>query len=323
MLWLSAALTALIFVAVLLVSGNNLSACVGPAIGARIISKRFGILLGAVGFSVGLIAQGATMAGTVKSCCQMPLCSLGLRLCLVAIIIFVIADVIRVPMSLSMSLVGMLAGLSVASGILVNGGYVAEVVALWVAAPLIAIFFAFYLLKLLDKGWSKNIWRRLRVYKVLLIVLAFTTSYVLGANTLGLIVATGGFSLTAELVAVVAVFIGTFFLSAGEIRRVSQELFLMRYPNATVTLVTSTVLVEAATLVKIPLSNTQALSASVFGAGVSYKNKFVSAPTVSFDSVKLDCCSATEFYLGFIIGPHLIYFDWDLNAIDFYFSGFL
>lgn len=177
----------------------------------------------------------------------------------------------------------------------------AEVVALWVAAPLIAIFFAFYLLRLLDKGWSKNIWRRLRVYKVLLIVLAFTTSYVLGANTLGLIVATGGFSLTAEVVAVVAVFIGTFFLSAGEIRRVSQELFLMRYPNATVTLVTSTVLVEAATLVKIPLSNTQALSASVFGAGVSYKHKFVSLRPFALIVLSWIVAPLLSFMLGLII----------------------
>ena len=62
---------------------------------------------------------------------------------LVAIIIFVIADLIRVPYRLSMSLVGLLAGLSVATGVLANGVYVAEVVAMWVAAPLIAIAFRF------------------------------------------------------------------------------------------------------------------------------------------------------------------------------------
>ena len=309
MLWLSAALIALIFVVVLLVSGNNLSACVGPAIGANIISKRLGILLGASGFSVGLIAQGAALTNTVKVLLPNAALQLRAEALLVAIIIFVIADLIRVPMSLSMSLVGMLAGLSVATGSLANGAYVAEVVALWVAAPLIAIFFAFYLLKLLDRGWSKNIWRRLQVYKVVIMVLAFTTSYVLGANTLGLIVATGGFSLIAVLVAVAAIFIGTFYLSAGEIRRVSQELFLMRYPNATVTLLTSTVLVEAATLAKIPLSNTQALSAAVFGAGVSYKNKFVSVPTVSFDSVKLDYCSSAEFCFRIYYSSYLGIFD--------------
>ena len=51
--WLSIGVLVLTFVAVMLVSGNNLSACVGPAVGARIISKRFGMLLGAAGFTIG------------------------------------------------------------------------------------------------------------------------------------------------------------------------------------------------------------------------------------------------------------------------------
>ncbi len=152
----------------------------------------------------------------------------------------------------------------------------AEVVAMWVAAPLIAIVFAFYLIRAINRRTPKNVWRRLQTYKILLIILAFSTSYVLGANTIGLIVATGGFDLTTVVLAIVAIFIGAFYLSAGEIRRVSQELFLMRYPNAMTTLLTSTVLVEAATIFNIPLSNTQALSAAVLGTGISYRSKFVS-----------------------------------------------
>ena len=83
-------------------------------------------------------------------------------------------------------------------------------------------------------------------------------------------------TITTVVAAIIAIFVGAFYLSAGEIRRVGQELFLMRYPNATATLVVSTVLVEAATVLNIPLSNTQALSSAVFGTGISYKSKFVS-----------------------------------------------
>jgi PiT family inorganic phosphate transporter len=276
MVWLSILLLALTFVAVMLVSGNNLSACVGPAVGSRIISKRFGMLLGAVGFSLGLILQGTTMTNTVGK--LMPIATLQFRaeVLIVAILIFGVADLIRVPMSLSMSLVGLLTGVSIANGALTNGVYVAEIVGLWVAAPVIAIVFAFYSIRIINRRQPKNIWHRLQTYKILLIVLAFSTSYVLGANTIGLIVATGGFDLTTVLLSIAAIFIGTFYLSAGEIRRVSQELFLMRYPNATTALLTSSVLVEAATLLNIPLSNTQALSSAVFGTGISYKSKFVS-----------------------------------------------
>jgi inorganic phosphate transporter, PiT family len=302
MLWLSVVLLVLTFMAVMLVSGNNLSACVGPAVGSRIISKRFGMLLGATGFSLGLVAQGIGMTKTVNVLLPNAALQFRAEALLVAIIIFVVADLIRVPMSLSMSLVGLLAGLSIANGALTNSAYVAEVAAMWVAAPLIAIVFAFYLIRIINRNWPQNIWRRLQTYKVLLIVLAFSTSYALGANTLGLIVATGGFDITTVIVAIVAIFIGTFYLSAGEIRRVSQELFLMRYPNATATLVTSTVLVEAATILNIPLSNTQALAAAVFGTGISYKAKFVSLKPFLMIALSWVIAPLLSFIIGLIIG---------------------
>lgn len=301
MLWLSVAVLVLTFIAVLLVSGNNLSACVGPAVGSRIISKRFGVLLGAAGFSMGLLAQGAAMTKTVSVLLPSATLQFRAEALLVSIIIFVIADLIRVPMSVSMSLVGLLAGLSVAEGALRNGGYVIEVVALWILAPIIAIVLSFYLIRLMNKGKPKNFWHRLQIYKILLIVLAFSTSYVLGANTLGLIVATGGFNLLTVGTAIVAIFIGAFYLSAGEIRRVSQELFLMRYPNATATLVTSTVLVEAATFLNVPLSNTQALAASVFGTGISYKSKFVSLKPFLLIVLSWIIAPLLSFVIGLVI----------------------
>ena len=302
MVWLSIVVLILTFVAVMLVSGNNLSACVGPAIGSRVISKRFGMLLGAGGFTLGLIAQGAGMTKTVSILLPNAALQFRAEALLVAIIIFVIADLIRAPMSLSMSLVGLFAGLSIANGALTDGVYVAEVVAMWVAAPLIAIVFSFYLIRAINRSQPKNVWRRLQTYKVLLIVLAFLTSYVLGANTIGLIVATGGFDVATVLAAIAAIFIGTFFLSAGEIRRVSQELFLMRYPNAMSTLLTSAVLVEAATIFNIPLSNTQALSSAVFGASISYKSKFVSLKPFLLTVLSWVIAPLLSFTIGFIIG---------------------
>lgn len=252
MLLLSVALVVLVFLAVMLVAGNNLSACVGPAVGSRIVTKRFGVLLGALGFSAGLLVQGFGMTRSVGI--LLPESSLTLRAeaLLVAIIVFVVAFRIRVPMSLNMSLVGLLAGLSIAGNSPSNGMFVAEVVLTWVLVSPIAFALAFYLIRFLNRSWPANFWHRLQEYKVLLIVLSFSSAYVTGANTLGMIVATGGFDLASVLAAVAAIFVGSFFLSEGAIRRVSQEFFLMRYANAAVTLVTSTVLVEAATVFNIP-----------------------------------------------------------------------
>jgi PiT family inorganic phosphate transporter len=232
--------------------------------------------VGATGFSAGLLVQGASMTQSVDT--LLPNVSPDLRAesLMVAIIIFVIAYKLRVPMSLSMALVGLLAGLSIAQDSSGNSMFVSEVVLTWVLIPLIAFGLAFGLIRFLNSRSPKNLWNRLQTYKLLLVLASFTTAYVTGANTLGMIVATGGFDTTSVLAAVVAIFVGSFFLSEGAIKRVSEEFFLMRYANAAVTLVTSTVLVEAATIFNIPLSITQTTSTAVFGAGLSYKTKLVS-----------------------------------------------
>jgi PiT family inorganic phosphate transporter len=221
---------------------------------------------------------------------------------LVAIIIFVIAYKLRVPMSLSMALVGLLAGLSIAQDSPANSMFVSEVALTWVLVPLIAFGLAFGFIRLLNRSWPKNLWNRLQSYKLLLMVASFTTAYVTGANTLGMIVATGGFDLASVLAAIAAIFVGSFFLSEGAIKRVSQEFFLMRYANAAVTLVTSTVLVESATFFNIPLSITQTTSTAVFGAGLSYKTKLVS--TKPFLKVVAGWVIAPllSFAIGLLIG---------------------
>jgi inorganic phosphate transporter, PiT family len=302
MLLLSVALVVLVFIATMLVAGNNLSACVGPAVGSRIITKRFGALLGAAGFSAGLLIQGATMTRSVSILLPNSSSTLRAEALLVAIIIFLAAFRFRLPMSLNMSLVGLLAGISIAQNNPANSSYVSEVMLTWVAVPLVAVAFAFILIRLLNRRAPTNFWRRLQAYKILLIVLSFSTAYVTGANTLGMIVATGGFGMVAVWAAVAAIFVGCFFLAEGAIKRVSQEFFLMRYANATTTLITSTVLVEIATFFNIPLSITQTTSAAVFGTGISYKTKLVSTKPFLKVVVGWVVAPLLSFALGLLIG---------------------
>jgi PiT family inorganic phosphate transporter len=288
------------FIAVALVAGNNLSACFGPAIGSKTLSQRTGILLGATGFLLGLLIQGSSMITSVNMLLPSSTSQLQLEVLLAAILVFVVADIIRAPISLSMSLVGLLAGLSFARKTLIAGPFL-EVVILWCVAPMVAIGLAFNLLRAINKRMPNDVWKRVQTYKLVLIVLAFSTSYVLGANTIGMIVATGGFNPLTILTAAGAIFVGSFFLSRGEIKRVSQELFLMRYPNATVTLLTSTFLVEMATIFKIPLSNTQIMSAALFGTAISYRTKFISLKPFAIIVAGWIIAPMLSFAVGLII----------------------
>jgi PiT family inorganic phosphate transporter len=288
------------FIAVALVSGNNLSACVGPTIGSKTLSQRTGILLGAAGFLLGLLIQGSSMITSVHMLLPSSTPQLQLEVLLAAILVFIVADIIRAPISLSMSLVGLLAGLSFARKTLIASPFL-EVVILWFVAPVVALGLSFYLLRAINKRLPGDVWRRVQTYRFVLIVLAFSTSYVLGANTIGIIVATGGFNLLTILTAAGAIFVGSFFLSRGEIKRVSQELFLMRYPNATVALLTSTFLVEMATIFKIPLSNTQIMSAALFGTAISYRTKFISLKPFAIIVAGWIIAPMLSFAVGLII----------------------
>jgi PiT family inorganic phosphate transporter len=265
-----------VFLAVTLVAGNNLSACVGPVIGARILTKRIGALLGILGFVTGLLVQGPGMTHAVGVLLPNATVQLEVEALLVAIALFLIAYLVRVPMSLSMSLVGLLAGLSVSHGMTADLPFVAEVASMWVIAPVSAALLAFYLIRVINRRKMKDIWYRIRFYKGLLIALSFTTAYVSGANTLSLIVATGGFTAATIIVAIAGIVIGSLFLGEGAIRRISQESYMMRYSNATITLGASTILVEVAAILHIPLSVTQTTASAVFGTGLSYKAKLMS-----------------------------------------------
>lgn len=287
----------------MLVSGNNLSACAGPVVGASILSKRTGALLGAVGFSAGLVLQGGGMVNSVKNFMPNLSSVFQAEILIAAIVIFVIAALLRLPLSLSMSLVGLLAGYAVAMGLTSAFPYVAEVVALWFVAPVVAAAMAYGLLRYINSRKVTAIWKRIRIYKAVLIVLAFASAYSLGANTMGLIVATGGFSWLNVVVAVAAVFVGSLFMGEGVIRRVSEEFYLMRYSNATVALAASTVLVELAAILNIPLSNTQTTTAAVFGAGISYKTKFISLKPYLLITAGWVVAPVLSFCIGyFLIG---------------------
>jgi inorganic phosphate transporter, PiT family len=300
-LFFEALLVILVFLAVALVAGNNLSACVGPAVGARILGKRTGALLGAAGFSAGLLIQGWGMINAINAFIPNPSMQLQALVLIISIAIFFVADIARVPLPLSMTLVGLLAGYALAQSQTSHLPYVAEVVAMWFIAPVAAVAFAYYLIRYINSRPVTDIWRRIRFYKALLIVLAFTAAYALGANTLGLIVAVAGFNLATVLAALGAVFVGSLFLGQGAIRRLGEEFYLMRYSNATVTLAASTILVEIASVLNIPLSNTQATAAAVLGAGISYKTKFLSLKPFLIVIAGWIAAPVLSFLIGYLL----------------------
>ena len=256
------------------VAGNNLSAAVGTIIGSRITSRAIGIAIGILGFTLVLMLEGSALH-TASANLLPHSYTLVSYAFLVSFALFILAYFLRSPLSLTMVLVGVAIGLSIHHGYTVNGNFVILMVITWILAPLGSVLFAFLLNRELQKRQSRNFWSEISYLKVILIAVSFLTAFTLGANTLGLIANMAGFDIWVIASMITGIVTGSLFLSKGIIKRVGEEMYLMRYSNALTSLLVSSVFVEIATLFSIPLSNTQTLTSSVLGTGMSYRTKAI------------------------------------------------
>ncbi len=270
-------LLALFFVLIALVSGNNLSACTGAIIGSRITSKRMGIAIAIAGFVAGLALEGTFLKRGINALMPVENNLLLSEAFAIAIAIFLLAHRFRVPLSLTIVFTGMLAGFGFGMGMNVNALFIALIAAFWIVVPLVSLFtmkpLLHYFTRKLRKG---HLWKRVSQIKLWLVIISFFTSFTLGANTLGLLFASVPFSYWYKLAtAALAIIIGSIFLSEGELRRLGNEIVSIRYLNALLSQAVSALEVEAATLLGVPLSNTQTFTASLYGVGYSYKARLM------------------------------------------------
>jgi len=257
---------------ILLVSGNNAQACVGNLIGAKVLRTRTALLLEVAGVSLGLLFQGSSMTSAATHLAKGLSSETILIVLTMTALLFAAAHFARVPLSLTHVVPALLAGVS-----LTFSSYFFTMILAWMAAPAAAFVATPLIARLARKGGESDFWAKIEAYKALLILVSFVFAFTLGANTIGLVVAVEGFGEIAIPLAIAGIVVGTFFLSAGEIRRVTSDMFNLGYSTAMSSMLASAVLVEASTLVGIPMSNTMVQNTAVFGAGVSYRTKFFSA----------------------------------------------
>lgn len=290
-----------LFLAVALVAGNNLSACVGTLIGSGVVRRSTGIGIGVAGYVSGLILQGSQMSRVADMLFPTTSYTLISEALVATIVVFVFALWMRAPVSLSMSLVGLVLGISVSKNLPIDAGYALTVVAMWFVAPVASILSSALLVRLLVRSKPVDVWKRASTFKAALLAASFLASYVLGANTMGVVVAVAGFTLPDVLTAIAGIAAGSLLLSRGSIQKIGQQMFSLRYSNAFLTLMDSVVLVETATLFGLPLSNTQTIASSLFGAGIAYKQRFLSAKPFILIALGWVSASLVSFFIGLAV----------------------
>ena len=268
----------------------------GNLIGAKVVQTRTAIAIEVVGVSLGLLVQGTSMATAASHLARGLSSETVLVVLSITLALFAVAHLAKLPLSLTNTLSALLAGVALAFD-----SFFFHMILVWTIAPAAALVATPIVARAASRTASNDLWTKVEVYKALLIAVSFVFAFTLGANTIGLIVAVEGSAGFAILFAVGAIVVGTVFLSAGEIKRVSTGMFDLGYSNAMSSMLTSAVLVEAATLLGIPMSNTMVQNAAVFGAGLSYKTRFFSAKSFFWVALSWVVFPAAGLAVGILI----------------------
>ncbi|KAA8922402.1 inorganic phosphate transporter [Thermoplasma sp.] len=262
------------FLLVILVAGNNSSAVSGTIIGSKMMNRYVALAVTAGGYIAGYLLEGQFLQHAVNE--LLPFKPEYVLYAIIAsFIIFTIAFFVKVPISLTMALVGSAIGLSLKLGYSSDFRFLTEIIIAWIAAPLISIGASYIFNDWLSRMPHRNLWSYASAIKGLLIITAIFTAFTLGANTIGFLGDISGTGLINEIMVSVGSIIGTFFFSSGIMKSVSQNMYMMKYTNAFSSQLVSALVVEVSTLFSIPMSNTQTLTSAVLGSGLSYRAKAI------------------------------------------------
>src|SRR6266704_1467341 len=284
------------------VGGNNLSACCGPLIGSGMVNRRTGILLAITGYILGLVLEGPKLFRVREIFLPVDTATGTFSILLASLLVFLGGELSEVPLSLSKSLTGAILGVSIALGTFNSSGYLGLILAFWFLVPLAATALGVLLVGLDDRLSPRNLWLKLSLFKTGLLLVSFLSAYVLGSNTLGLI---AGVVYDQTLYATVAVglgaILGTFVLGRGALRRLTEGIFSLRYPNAFFSQLIGSATVQLANQPEVPLSITETVSSGIIGPGHARRMRMMTARSVFLLLSSWILTPAAGFLLAFAL----------------------
>jgi len=284
------------------VGGNNLAACCGPLIGSGMVNRRTGILIAITGYLLGLTIEGPKLFKVREIFLPIDTATGTFSILLASLLVFLGGELFQIPLSLSKALTGAILGVSVALGTFNSSGYLILILAFWFLVPLIATGLGILLVGLDDRLSPGNLWLKLSLLKTGLLVVSFLSAYVLGSNTLGLI---SGVVYNQTLDATVAVglgaILGTFILGRGALRRLTEGIFSLRYPNAFFSQLIGSATVEMANQLGVPLSITETVSSGIIGSGLARRMRVMNSRNVFLIISSWIISPVTGFLLAFAL----------------------
>ncbi len=282
------------------VSGNNLSACCGTIIGSRMVNKRSGIMIALAGYLLGLLIEGPKLFRLRQAFLPTETSAEIFSILLATLLIFIGGELTRIPLSLSKALTGTVLGVSFAIGALHQTDYLVLILLFWISAPIVATALGLFFVRLDDRYSPRNLWLKLSLLKAGLIVMAFLSAYVTGTNALGLIAGVpSNQTQTATIAVGIGSLLGVFVLGRGALRRLTEGIYNLRYPNAFYSQLLGAGTVELANQLGVPLSTTETVSSGIIGSGLASRMRVMNSRNVFLIIASWVISPALGFVLGY------------------------
>ncbi|GAB6948241.1 inorganic phosphate transporter [Vulcanisaeta sp. JCM 16161] len=249
-----------------LVSGNNLSANAGAAVGSRSIDYKYAIVIALLGYILGLWLQGTYMRANVVSG------DIAMVAMAVTIVIFLIGESMRVPMSLTGSLYASLVGASLALGRIMGNAVL--VLSYWLSLPIIVMLLSYILYKFLGV-FSRLSFKYVGIYRALSVITIFLLSFSFGANNLGLLWALLNFSSRGLLLIIISSILGVLLIGWRTLYKLSTSLFTIGPLTSFTVQLFSFMAMEIGTLYSVPMPVTVTTSFGLVGVGAAHRFRII------------------------------------------------
>ena len=300
------------FLLTAILAGNNLPASAGTLIAGKMLSKSQGVGLVIIGYVAGFLVQGGLLSTGYGAILPFPNPVFVLAAMIPALIVFVIADLIRVPLSFSIVFTMALIGIDLAAHEPFNVTYITFVIGYWIVAMLISAVLVLVSLRFSQRSVrGVRIWPMVRLIKLMILVASFLTAFTIGANTMGFLfaaidsaVAIPGLYLTAFMI--IAIAVGSITLSRGVLSRISNDIMPIRYLNSAAMQSVAILMVELGTLASIPISTTQTFTAGIYGASFSYKTRVLLLKPLAYILGTWVAAAIISLVLGFVLTSLLV-----------------
>lgn len=257
---------------------NNLSTCLGTAIGSRRLRYSQALALASIGTMGGILLEGSKLSQVMTKAIVSstnPQFLVTVTLSTLAVMIFLTYR--RLPISLSQVAVGAALGAALAEGIDVNWRFALVIAFSWILTPVVG----FAVANLLSR-FARRIGKEVRgvftqniLYSYLTIVSGIYATYALGANTVGLILGMVNVPSSQHLVVSVifglATILGMLLFSKGTTLSVAENIVGLSPSASFASQMGGAAAVHGFTEFGIPVSMSQAVVGGIFGAAIPRK----------------------------------------------------